>query len=481
MRVHAVRGGARMDQILGLSPKGHTPVLTMRRVAATVAATVMVVGAGLVATSSPASAHGAEVFPGARQYFCWVDGLEDNGQIIPKNPACQAAVAQSGVTPLYNWFGNLHSNAGGQTEGFIPNGRICDGADGGPFDFSPYNAMRNDWPRTHLTAGATYEFRHNNWAAHPGRFDVYLTVQGWNPSAPLSWDSLELIHTEVDPPQTGGPGGLENYVWDVTFPGNRSGQHLVFTHWVRSDSAENFYSCSDIVFDGGNGEVTGLGGDPGPTPEPPDPNEPPTTPGPAIVSSITQTGASVTWGASGGFVTAYELVNVTGGAQEVLATITGTPPATSTALSGLTPDTRYDVAVRARNDNVGVVSDLTSAAPFTTLAVGQEPSGDCTVSYEITSQWNPGFQADVTVTNDSAAAISGWELSWSYANGQQITQLWNGIDDQVGANVTVRNENWNGSLAGNGGSASFGFLGSWSGTNSVPSAFSLNGAACTVA
>ncbi|CAM5681358.1 Chitin-binding protein OS=Streptomyces tendae OX=1932 GN=F3L20_17570 PE=4 SV=1 [Streptomyces tendae] len=28
--------------------------------------------------------------------------------------------------------------------------------------------------------------------------------------------------------------------------------------WVRSDSQENFFSCSDVVFDGGNGEVTGI-------------------------------------------------------------------------------------------------------------------------------------------------------------------------------------------------------------------------------
>ncbi len=43
--------------------------------------------------------------------------------------------------------------------------------------------------------------------------------------------------------------------------------------WVRSDSQENFFSCSDVVFDGGNGEVTGIRGsgtnpDPGTDPTP---------------------------------------------------------------------------------------------------------------------------------------------------------------------------------------------------------------------
>jgi chitin-binding protein len=458
----------------------------MRRVAATLAAATIAMGAGLVvtlATPSPASAHGASIFPGSRQYFCWVDGLEETGQIIPKNPACQAAVAESGVTPLYNWFADLNSNNDGATVGTIPDGRICDGNGGGPFNFQPYNDMRGDWPRTHLTAGATYEFRHNNWAAHPGRFDVYLTRQGWNPTAPLSWSSLELIDTAVDPPQSGGPGGLNFYFWDVTFPSNRTGQHLVFVHWVRSDSPEDFFSCSDVTFDGGNGEVTGLGGDPGPIdpPDPPDEDEPPTVPGPPIVTSITPTGASVSWGAAGGFVTAYELVNVAGGAQEVLAEITGTPPPTSTALTNLTPNTSYQLAVRARNDNIGVVSALSDDAPFTTPSENEPgPPGDCTVSYDIVNQWTPGFQAAVTVTNDSGAGINGWDVSWSFPNGQQISQLWNGIDQQSGSTVTVSNETWNANIGANGGSVSFGFLGNWSGTNGEPTAFTLNGASCTV-
>jgi chitin-binding protein len=461
----------------------------MHRVAAAVAASVLAAGAGLLVGPSPATAHGASVFPGGRQYFCWVDGLQDNGQIIPANPACQAAVAASGTTPLFNWFGNLNPVADGRTTGYIQDGQICDGTGpegtvNGPFDFSPYNAMRDDWPRTHLTAGDTYTFRHNNWAAHPGRFDVYLTVQGWDPAAPLSWSDLELIDTAVNPPQTGGPGGLETYFWDVTFPANRSGQHLVFTHWVRSDSPENFYSCSDVVFDGGDGEVSGIGGDPGPIdpPDPPDPDEPPTVPGPAIVTGITPTGASVAWGVSGGFVTAYELVNVAGGGEEVLATLTGTPPATSTALTGLTPDTRYEVAVRARNDNTGDVSAFSQPAPFDTPAEDEPPPpGNCTVSYQLISQWNPGFHAEVTVTNDSASPVNGWQVGWLFADGQQVTQLWNGIDDQVGAEVTVTNESWNPNLPAGGGSVTFGFLGSWSGANSTPAGFTLNGTACTVA
>jgi predicted carbohydrate-binding protein with CBM5 and CBM33 domain len=462
-------------------------VKSLRKVAVAALATAFAIGGGLLVNPSPAVAHGATIFPGSRQYFCWLDGLQDNGQIIPSNPACVDAVAASGTTPLYNWFGNLHPSNNGGTVGSIPDGRICDGADAGPYDFSPYNMMRPDWPRTHLTAGDTYTFQHNNWAHHPGHFDVYLTVEGWDPTAPLSWSALELIHTEQDPPQSGPAGGLEYYFWNVTFPADRTGQHLVFVHWVRSDSPENFFSCSDVVFDGGNGEVSGLDGAPPPPPPPPPPVCPdndPTTPGPAIITNLTATSADASWGAGGGCVTAYELVDTSGGSETVLAQVTGDPPATSVSLTGLTPDTSYAIAVRARNDNTGAVSPLTESAPFTTpdgsAPPPPPPPGDCSVSYEFVNQWTPGFHAELVVTNLSDTTINGWAVEWTFADGQQVTQLWNGLHDQSGPAVTVTNETWNPTIPAGGGSVNFGFLGQWSGTNSMPTDFTLNGTLCAV-
>jgi len=50
---------------------------------------------------------------------------------------------------------------------------------------------------------------------------------------------------------------------------------------------------------------------------------------------------------------------------------------------------------------------------------------------------------------------------------------------QSGTSVTATNASWNGALAA-GGSASFGFLASSTGTNAAPTAFTLNGTACAV-
>ena len=108
------------------------------------------------------------------------------------------------------------------------------------------------------------------------------------------------------------------------------------------------------------------------------------------------------------------------------------------------------------------------------------PTGACTVTYTITNQWTGGFQADVQLTNTGSTAWSGWALGWSFADGQQIGQLWNADYSQSGAAVTAKNVSWNGTVAA-GSSVGFGFTGSWSGVNTKPSAFKVGDQSCTVA
>lgn len=215
---------------------------------------------GLAGLSTPASAHGVAMDPGSRSYLCYKDMIASGNQ-MPSNPACAAAVTQTGTTPLYNWFGVLDSNGGGRTTGYIPDGELCSGGHRGPYNFSAYNAARSDWPTTHLTAGATTKVKYSNWAAHPGKFNVYVTKDGWTPNKPLAWGDLTLTQTVNNPPQAGGAGSDGgNYYWNLQLPQGKTGKHMIFIHWIRSDSQENFYSCSDVVFDGGKGEVTGMKG-----------------------------------------------------------------------------------------------------------------------------------------------------------------------------------------------------------------------------
>lgn len=255
------------------------------------AAATLVASLLSVVTSSPAAAHGAMMVPGSRTYLCWKDAVTSTGAVQPTNPACAAAIAQSGTNSIYNWFAVLRSDGAGRTRGYIPDGRLCSGA-ATVYDFEGYNLARDDWPVTHLTSGATIEFRYNKWAAHPGPFHLYITKDGWNPNRPLTWDDLEptpFYSTEDNPPSVGSPGN-ENayYYWNAKLPSGKTGRHIIYSVWSRTDSQETFYNCSDVVFDGGNGEVTGIRGS-GQPPVSPSPN---TSPSPQTSPSIPNTSPS---------------------------------------------------------------------------------------------------------------------------------------------------------------------------------------------
>ncbi|KOU57954.1 endo-1,4-beta-xylanase [Streptomyces sp. MMG1533] len=94
------------------------------------------------------------------------------------------------------------------------------------------------------------------------------------------------------------------------------------------------------------------------------------------------------------------------------------------------------------------------------------PTGACTATYSVTSQWNTGFTGQVRIAC-SGAALSSWKVGWTYGAGQQITQAWNATCTQSGTAVSCSNASYNGTVA-DGGSVTFGFNASWSGSNPVP-------------
>ncbi|WP_347405370.1 cellulose-binding domain-containing protein [Micromonospora sp. WMMD980] len=106
----------------------------------------------------------------------------------------------------------------------------------------------------------------------------------------------------------------------------------------------------------------------------------------------------------------------------------------------------------------------TSTSPTPTTS-SPAPSG-ARATYAVTGSWSGGFQGEVTVTA-GATAIRGWTVSWTFPNGQVINQIWGGSHTQSGANVTVRNVDYNGTLAA-GASTTFGFIGTVTGANNPP-------------
>lgn len=110
--------------------------------------------------------------------------------------------------------------------------------------------------------------------------------------------------------------------------------------------------------------------------------------------------------------------------------------------------------------------------PPTTAPTTIPPNGGCTATYAITGQWPAGFQGEVKVTAGSSA-INGWTVTWTYANGQTVSQAWSATVTSSGSSVTAKNVSYNGKLVA-GGSTTFGFLGSWNNSaNTVPVASCL--------
>ncbi|MET8231272.1 cellulase family glycosylhydrolase [Micromonospora sp. NPDC005298] len=108
----------------------------------------------------------------------------------------------------------------------------------------------------------------------------------------------------------------------------------------------------------------------------------------------------------------------------------------------------------------------TTPPPTTPPPTTPPPAGGCTAAYTVTNQWQGGFQGEVRVTA-GATAITGWNVRWTFANGQNVTQSWNVALTSSGTTVTARNVDYNGRLAA-GAATSFGFIGGWTGTNTAP-------------
>ncbi|MEW1640669.1 glycoside hydrolase family 6 protein [Streptomyces sp. NPDC091219] len=123
----------------------------------------------------------------------------------------------------------------------------------------------------------------------------------------------------------------------------------------------------------------------------------------------------------------------------------------------------------------GASGTAVAAAPSADAGIAAIP---CSVDYKVQNQWDTGFTAAVTITNNGAAK-SSWAAKWSYAGNQKVTSGWNAKISQSGTAVTAANETYNGSLA-TGSSVSFGFNASYSGTNALPTTFTLDGVTCNV-
>jgi cellulase/cellobiase CelA1 len=101
----------------------------------------------------------------------------------------------------------------------------------------------------------------------------------------------------------------------------------------------------------------------------------------------------------------------------------------------------------------------------------------CMVRYT-PATWPGSFLAQVTISNRGKTSIHGWTLTFRFPGDEAISGAWNATFTQTGAEVSVRNLNWDATIP-RGASQSFGFMGAWQSNNTAPASFRVNGMPCS--
>ncbi|MEU7574414.1 cellulose binding domain-containing protein [Micromonospora sp. NPDC049240] len=119
-------------------------------------------------------------------------------------------------------------------------------------------------------------------------------------------------------------------------------------------------------------------------------------------------------------------------------------------------------------------------SPTPTPTVTPTPGGGTgpRVAYTMNS-WGSGFTASIDITNTGTSAINGWTLAFNLPSGQSITSGWGATYSPSSGQVSARNVDYNAAIAP-GATINIGFQANTSGNTTEPTAFTLNGIACTV-
>jgi hypothetical protein len=144
------------------------------------------------------------------------------------------------------------------------------------------------------------------------------------------------------------------------------------------------------------------------------------------------------------------------------------PTASPTKSASASPTTSPTKSASASPTKSPIASPTTSSA-----------GSNCRITYT-TSAWNTGLTTDITIANTGSTAINGWSLVFTLPSGQTISSAWNATYSPTSGQVTAKNVTYNSTIAANG-SVSIGFQASHTGNAGKPTAFTLNGNACSVA
>ena len=199
-----------------------TPVFGIRRAATALITSLGVLGALLtaVAVAPAAQAHGSMANPSSRIHDCFFGDRT--------SPMCANAWATN-AQALYDWTEVNQPAANGNHRAIIPDGQLCSA---GRSKYAAFDLPSTQWKATNLQpdADGRYTLTWDNTAPHATRYyRVYLTKVGYDPTKPLKWDDLELVH------DTGARALEPTTTMRMNLPA-RTGRHLLYTVWTARES-----------------------------------------------------------------------------------------------------------------------------------------------------------------------------------------------------------------------------------------------------
>lgn len=397
----------------------------------------------LVMLTEHAFPHGSMETPLSRIYNCFLENPEN-----PKSDSCMAAVEIGGTQALYDWNGVNQANANDMHESIIPDGKLCSS---GKELFKGMDLARNDWPSTMIAPDSNGRFDFVFIATAPHStdyFKFYVTKDGYDPLSPLGWDDLE-----DSPFCTINEVTLVNgrYTMNCPFPEGKSGKHVIYTIWQRDDSTEAFYTCTDVEFTSGV---------------------------PIVWKSIGQVRAQEDL--SVGDTVTFRLFDAAGSDVETITleledgqTFAEQWPyylselvnksSSIVKIGVLDSDGNINPVQSSQDNNAYIASEDTYSFQIDIEMNNTIPRDGLEADVSIYDDWNAGYCADVTVTNNTYSA-SDWIVSFSIDG--YVTDMWNATYNQSGDKVTAQGESWN-NLVEAGQTVEFGFC-AYRGTSLTP-------------
>ena len=158
-------------------------------------------------------------------------------------------------------------------------------------------------------------------------------------------------------------------------------------------------------------------------------------------------------------------------------TVDGTTPTSASPVYSTPIAVSATTTIKAYAVKSGMTDSAVASATYT---ISDTPQASVAVTYTVVNDWGSGATINVTIKNNGTTPINGWTLQWALPSNQTISNMWSAaytISDSV---ISVGNLNYNGTIAANGGTQTFGFNMNYSGTHIKPTSFTLNGVPCQI-